>query len=286
MTQFSRTAMATADGCRQTFTTTLKQRVGERASEPQAVGAVRLQFALVILGLGLVPVMAHATTHATSVALAVSPSGSQSVGGVETLTATVTDTTASAQVTVPGTVIFCDDEITGTTPTGLTTGDYGVCGVKSRLGTGQIEQSGTTAGPAGSAGTAMIKVRLAPGTHYLYAIFLPTPGATQPLSGSTSTTATTGTSAPSNSLYPINGGTGGYSVSVTGSTWPLASVLSTTATPGDYTLTDTIISSPAASAPTSLSATFTDTTSPSQTLGSAGFGSTGSSVVGLAGSCL
>lgn len=235
----------------------------------------RIRIGLALACLALMPALAHASSATTVAFSAYTPGtttqiNSTNVGSVVTLTATVT-ITGTGQDTAPGTVVFCDDAITG-----IVSGDYGICGVKAQLGRAQIEQTGTAAGVAFSAGKASINVRLPAGTHYLYVKFLGTPGAGTALSASTSFGGTA-SSTLANSNYPLNGGTSGYSVSGSGSSLPLASVMSATGNPGDYSLTNTLIA-PTTTAPSSISTVVSDGATTLGTFTSGSYGSQGSTV--------
>jgi large repetitive protein len=211
------------------------------------VKGVRRGLPRVALGLGVMavaPMMAWSqATTTTSLGI----TGGGSVGTVETLTATVT--TGGSTVTAAGTVVFCDDT--------TYVANQGICGVKAQLGTEQIT----------AAGSAVLKVRLGPGTHSLYAKFVGTPGAATPLAASSSFVAGSGSGATN----------ANYTVTATAAAYPLPSVLAATGTPGDYVFTDTLVSATAGSAPTSAIATLTDTTV-DQTIATLTFGAVGSSI--------
>ena len=200
------------------------------------------RLALALFCMAMLPVTAHAAT-ATTTGLIVSPSTPQAVGTVETLTATVS--VSGTATTAPGTVVFCDD-------IGQATANLGACGFKATLGTAQIT----------SAGTAVLKTRLSPGTHSLYAKFRGTPGAGTPLAASSSFSSAIS-----------------YTVSVTASTYPIASVIQATGNPGAFSLTDTLVTVPGGATPSATGpvTTFTDTTA-STTLGSVSYGATSSSI--------
>ena len=189
--------------------------------------------AALVMSIGIVAVGAQAQT-ATTTALTVSPASPQSAGAVETLTATVTANSAS--VKTPGSVVFCDDAT-------------GTCGFLAQLGRAQITSSGT----------ATLKVRLAPGSHNIYAKFRGTPA---------------GTSLGASSSFAS---AASYTVTASASTYPSTSVTVATGNSSAYTLTNTLVTDPSATTPTSLSGTFYDVVG-NQSLGSVTYGSTGSSI--------